>query len=62
MNTMTKIFDTLEDAKKEAQTIAEYLESSVGVYKNGDGYSLWSGDKLLELVLPQYDEFDYHGI
>ena len=59
---MTKIFDTLEDAKKEAQTIAEYLESSVGVYKNGDGYSLWSGDKLLELVLPQYDEFDYHGI
>ena len=59
---MSKIFDTLEDAKREAQSIADYLESSVGVYKNVDGYSLWSGDKLLELVLPQYDEFDYHGI
>ena len=62
MNTMSKIFDTLKDAKREAQTIADYLESSVGVYKNGDGYSLWNGDKLLELVSPQYDELDYHGI
>ena len=62
MNTMSKIFDTLKDAKREEQSIADYLESSVGVYKNGDGYSLWSGDKLLELVSPQYDELDYHGI
>ena len=59
---MSKIFDTLEDAKREAQSIADYLESSVGVYKNGDGYSLWKGDKLLELVSPQYDEPNYHGI
>ena len=59
---MSKIFDTLEDARKEARAIADYLESSVGVYKNGNGYSLWNGDKLLELVSPQYDELDYHGI
>tara|TARA_Y100001951_G_C11104785_1_gene164077 strand:- start:83 stop:547 length:465 start_codon:yes stop_codon:yes gene_type:complete len=56
-------YDSLSSAREEAYDIAYRLESNVPIYKQGEGYSLWQGETLVEWIKPpNFDEHDYHGI